>query len=177
MLVEHYGLGVLVCHLGHMTEDIFFCNNTKEASTKRETERGRQIYYVHLWQVRRELTSFSVAKFCRKVPMKCFFWNNYPQEMDWVDQIFALILMKFGNRQLTVSGLKKGRECGRLCRVTQGRKRYIISMSRQHLHSEKQVLGNWSETEWVNASISSTHSGLGEQESEVNFPTQIQEHI
>lgn len=93
------------------------------------------------------------------------------------NQIFALILMKFGNRQLTVSGLEKGRECGRLCRVTQGRKRYVISMSRQHLHSEKQVLRNRSETEWVNASISSTHSGLGEQESEVNFPTQIQEHI
>lgn len=29
MLVEHYGLGVFVCYLGHMTEDIFFCNNTK----------------------------------------------------------------------------------------------------------------------------------------------------
>lgn len=35
-LVEHYGLGVLVCHLGHMTEDIFFCDNTKEASAERE---------------------------------------------------------------------------------------------------------------------------------------------
>lgn len=34
-LVEHYGLWVLVCHLGHMTEDIFFCDNTKEASAER----------------------------------------------------------------------------------------------------------------------------------------------
>lgn len=39
MLVEHYGLGVLVCHLGHMTEDIFFCNNTKEAPRKRKGEK------------------------------------------------------------------------------------------------------------------------------------------
>lgn len=39
-LVEHYGLGVLVCHLGHMTEDIFFCDNTKEAPAERERERG-----------------------------------------------------------------------------------------------------------------------------------------
>lgn len=44
-LVEHYGLGVLVCHLGHMTEDIFFCNNTKEASVKRETERIYQCIF------------------------------------------------------------------------------------------------------------------------------------
>lgn len=35
MLIEHYGLWVLVCHLGHMTEDIFFCNNTKEAPVVR----------------------------------------------------------------------------------------------------------------------------------------------
>lgn len=58
MLVEHYGLGVLVCHLGHMTEDIFFCNNTKEAPTKRETERGREIYYVHLTSVERTAIFF-----------------------------------------------------------------------------------------------------------------------
>lgn len=30
--VEHYWSGVLVCRLGHMTEDIFFCYNAKEAS-------------------------------------------------------------------------------------------------------------------------------------------------
>lgn len=30
-LVEHYGLGILVCHLGHVTEDIFFCDDSKEA--------------------------------------------------------------------------------------------------------------------------------------------------
>lgn len=29
--VEHYWSGVLVCRLGHMTEDIFFCYNAKEA--------------------------------------------------------------------------------------------------------------------------------------------------
>lgn len=38
-LVEHYGLGVLVCHLGHMTEDIFFCNNAKEAPIKKERQK------------------------------------------------------------------------------------------------------------------------------------------
>lgn len=32
--VEHYGGGVLVCRLGHMTEDIFFCYNAKEAPEK-----------------------------------------------------------------------------------------------------------------------------------------------
>lgn len=149
---------------------------------QKERQKEVEKFTTYIWQVWRELPSFSVSKFCRKVPMKSIFCRTPFSEMDWIDvliqnQIFARILMKFGNRQLTVSGLKKGRECGRLCRVTQGRKRYIISMSRQHLHSEKQVLRNRSETEWVNASISSTHSGLGEQESEVNFPTQIQEHI
>lgn len=29
--VEHYWCGVLVCRLGHMTEDIFFCYDAKEA--------------------------------------------------------------------------------------------------------------------------------------------------
>lgn len=32
--VEHYWSGVLVCRLGHMTEDIFFCYNAKEASER-----------------------------------------------------------------------------------------------------------------------------------------------
>lgn len=32
--VEHYWGGVLVCRLGHMTEDIFFCYNAKEAPEK-----------------------------------------------------------------------------------------------------------------------------------------------
>lgn len=83
MLVEHYGLGILVCHLGHVTEDIFFCNNTKEAPTKRGTERGREIYHVHFWQVRRELSSFSVAKFCRKVPNWDFCTTLF-SEMAWI---------------------------------------------------------------------------------------------
>lgn len=39
MLVEHYGLGVFVCYLGHMTEDIFFCNNTKQSPRKRKGEK------------------------------------------------------------------------------------------------------------------------------------------
>ena len=28
--VEHYGLGILVCHLRHVTKDIFFCDDTKQ---------------------------------------------------------------------------------------------------------------------------------------------------
>lgn len=28
--VEHDGLGILVCHLSHVTKDIFFCDNTKQ---------------------------------------------------------------------------------------------------------------------------------------------------
>lgn len=43
---------------------------------------------------------------------------------------------------------------------------YVISMSRRHLHSEKQV---FRKTEGVKASISSTHSGLGERESQHKF--------
>lgn len=43
---------------------------------------------------------------------------------------------------------------------------YVISMSRRHLHSEKQV---FCKTEGVKASISSTHSGLGERESQHKF--------
>lgn len=38
--VEHYGGGVLVCRLGHMTEDIFFCYNAKEAPEKDKWKTG-----------------------------------------------------------------------------------------------------------------------------------------
>lgn len=38
--VEHYWSGVLVCRLGHMTEDIFFCYNAKEAPEKDKQKRS-----------------------------------------------------------------------------------------------------------------------------------------
>lgn len=38
--VEHYGGGVLVWRLGHMTEDIFFCYNAKEAPEKDKWKTG-----------------------------------------------------------------------------------------------------------------------------------------
>lgn len=34
--VEHDGLGILVCHLSHVTKDIFFCDNTKQPPVGRE---------------------------------------------------------------------------------------------------------------------------------------------
>lgn len=40
-LVEHDGLWVLVGHLGHVTQDIFFCDNTKEPPAGGDKEKGR----------------------------------------------------------------------------------------------------------------------------------------
>ncbi len=43
--VEHDGLGILVCHLSHVTKDIFFCDNTKKppaGGDKGEEERRRE---------------------------------------------------------------------------------------------------------------------------------------
>lgn len=34
--VEHDGLGILVCHLSHVTKDIFFCDNTKKPPVERD---------------------------------------------------------------------------------------------------------------------------------------------
>lgn len=34
--VEHDGLGILVCHLSHVTQDIFFCDNTKQPPVGRD---------------------------------------------------------------------------------------------------------------------------------------------
>lgn len=74
---------------------------------------------MHLWDVCRALTS-SVAKFCKDVPTKCILCNSILVLTP--NQIFAPILMtpyfSLGNRRLTVSGLKEGRECGRFCCVT-----------------------------------------------------------
>lgn len=39
--VEHDGLGILVCHLSHVTKDIFFCDNTKKPPVERERERRK----------------------------------------------------------------------------------------------------------------------------------------
>lgn len=152
-LVEHYGLGILVCHLGHVTEDIFFCNNTKEAPTKRETERGTEIYHVHFWRVRRELTSCSVAKFCRKVPMRILHNSILRDGLNWrsdpesnLSSDFRWLQPQTWQQTADSLWIVEGQ---RVWKITQGWKRYVISMSRQHLHSEKQVLRNRSETEWV----------------------------
>lgn len=102
-------------------------------------------------------------------------------EMAWIgvltqNQILALILddsnLRLGNRQLTVSGLEKGRECGRLLRT--GNATLFLWADSTYTVRSKCCETEVKQSEWT---ISSTHSGLGEQESEVNFPTQIQEHI
>ena len=38
-LVEHDGLGILVCHLRHVTQDVLFCDDSKQAPAG---ERGQQ---------------------------------------------------------------------------------------------------------------------------------------
>lgn len=54
--VEHYWSGVLVCRLGHMTEDIFLCYNAKEASIVSdkalpETQLSEDVYHNLHWGV------------------------------------------------------------------------------------------------------------------------------
>lgn len=54
--VEHYWGGVLVCRLGHMTEDIFFCYDAKEAPGKDKQTSGLT------WAGRAVQQNTSVAK-------------------------------------------------------------------------------------------------------------------
>lgn len=74
MLVEHYGLGVLVCHLGHMTEDIFFCNNTKEAPRKRERQKEVEKFTTYIFDKCEENWHlFLLPNFAGRSQWKAFF--------------------------------------------------------------------------------------------------------
>ncbi|KAK5893390.1 hypothetical protein CgunFtcFv8_006266 [Champsocephalus gunnari] len=41
--VEHDGPGILVCHLSHVTQDIFFCDNTKKPSAERDKGKEEEV--------------------------------------------------------------------------------------------------------------------------------------
>lgn len=60
--VEHDGLGILVCHLSHVTKDIFFCDNTKKPPVGGDRAEG----------VRRRKPTFSLRE--RK---ECAFVGEY----------------------------------------------------------------------------------------------------
>lgn len=47
--VEHNGLGILVCHLGHVTEDVFFCDNTKQPPAGGDRKRLQKQYLCFCW--------------------------------------------------------------------------------------------------------------------------------